>query len=150
VSNNTVDQYAGGGNRLIDSHYQHSRLIANFMTFCDISANGLASDEFQALQSFGCGGEDAVARSWLLLTRRKLRKYILPFRYIEALRRGSETLGHSSFSRPSYSYAIDSWSSYAHQHYDGWVITSPGTPVVTVGIRPGDPNALHATAVARD
>jgi hypothetical protein len=50
----------------------------------------------------------------------------------------------------SYIYEIDYWSSYAHQHYDEWVIPSPGTPAVTVGIRPGDPNALHTTAAARD
>jgi hypothetical protein len=120
------------------------------MTVCSISANALAGDEFRTLQSFYCGVEDAVARSRLFLTRRKLREDILPFRYSEALRHGSETLGHSSFSRVGYSYAIDSWSSYAHQHYDGWIITSPGTPAVTVGIRSVDANALHATAVARD
>jgi hypothetical protein len=63
VSNNTVERFAVDGNRLIYSHDQHSRRIANFMTVCDISANALASDEFQALRRF--------------LRRRRCRRTIL-------------------------------------------------------------------------
>jgi hypothetical protein len=150
ISNNIVDQYAVGGKRLLYIRDHHNRVIANFMTVCIISANAMASEEFRALQSFYCGEEDAVARSRLLLTRRKLRDEILPFRYNEALQHGTEILGNSSFSCVGYCYAIYSWCSNAHQHYDGWVITSPGTPAVTVGIRPVDPNALDAAAIARD
>jgi hypothetical protein len=145
-----IQDYVVGDSLVTYPRIEHFNVVAEFMAFHNVSANAMASEEFRNLKVYYCGGEEAIKRNKLLLTRPNLRAKYLPHRYNIALEQGQRRLGMSTFTALGYSFSCDGWSSPQKRYYEGWCIARPGTAATTVAIRPVRSAELHATSVARD
>jgi hypothetical protein len=145
-----IQDYAIGGCLVTYPRNEHFNAVAEFMAVHNVSANAMDSEEIRNLQVYFCGGDEAIKRNKLLLTRPNLRAKYLPHRYNIALAQGQRRLGMSTFTALGYSFFCDGWSSRQNLHYEEWCIARPGTAATTVAIRPVRSAELHATSVARD
>jgi hypothetical protein len=93
-----IQDYAVGGSLVPYPRNEHFNVVAEFMAVHNVSANAMDSEEFRNLQVYYCGGQEAINRNKLLLTRPNLRTNYLPHRYNIALEQGQRRLGMSTFT----------------------------------------------------